>query len=31
VINHGERLLVLLDLERMFSPEERQSFTEGLV
>ncbi len=31
VIDHGERLLVLLDLEKMFSPEERQSFTEGLV
>lgn len=31
VINHGERLLVLLDLEKMFSLEERQSFTEGLV
>jgi purine-binding chemotaxis protein CheW len=30
VINHGERLLVLLDLERMFSPQERQFLTEGL-
>jgi purine-binding chemotaxis protein CheW len=31
VINHGERLLVLLNLEKMFSPEERQLFAEGLV
>ncbi len=30
VINHAERLLVLLDLERMFSSEECRSFTEGL-
>ena len=28
VINHGERLLVLLNLEKMFSSEERQAFAD---
>ena len=28
VIDHGDRLLVLLDLEKMFSPEDRSSFAE---
>jgi purine-binding chemotaxis protein CheW len=28
VIHHAERLLVLLDLEKMFSPEERKTFTD---
>ena len=28
VINHAERLLVLLNLEKMFSSEERQSFAD---
>jgi purine-binding chemotaxis protein CheW len=26
VINHGERLLIMLDLERLFSDEEKQAF-----
>jgi len=28
VINHADRLLVLLNLEKMFSTEERQSFSD---
>lgn len=28
VINHGERLLVLLNLEKMFSSEDRQAFAD---
>jgi purine-binding chemotaxis protein CheW len=28
VIHHAERLLVLLDLEKMFPPEERKTFTD---
>jgi purine-binding chemotaxis protein CheW len=28
VIHHAERLLVLLDLEKMFSPDERKTFTD---
>jgi purine-binding chemotaxis protein CheW len=28
VIHHAERLLVLLDLEKMFSPDERKTFSD---
>ena len=28
VFNHGERLLIIMDIDRMFSDEEREIFTE---